>query len=230
MKYFKSIVLTAILILASADPINAHSLKDLEKMLGDKEKYFQPLDKKAPEFTLRDADGKTIRLKGFRDKVVVLHFIYTNCPDVCQLHAELIAKVQSMVNLTPMKDRVQFISITTDPKRDTPDILRAYGPSRGLNPVNWSFLTTTQNQEEDATRMLATRYGHKFTKVDERYQVHSVVTHVIDRQGRWRANFHGLRFDPTNLVLFINALTNNVTQDHHGKDEKGFWDKFKEMF
>jgi protein SCO1/2 len=199
-------------------------------MLGDKEKYFQPLDKPAPEFTLRDADGKTLRLKDFRNKVVVLHFIYTNCPDVCPLHAELIAKIQSLINQTPMKGRVQFISITTDPKTDTPDILRAYGKSRGLDSANWVFLTTNQDQEEDETRMLATRYRHSFTKIDGYYQVHSVVTHVIDRQGRWRANFHGLRFNPTNLVLFINALTNDVYENHHGKDEKNLWDKLKKVF
>jgi protein SCO1/2 len=210
-----------------AAPTAAHSPRDLERMLGDKEKYFQPLDKQAPGFTVRDADGKTVRLGDFLGNVVILHFIYASCPDVCPLHAEVLAKVQSMVNQTPMKDRVRFISITTDPNKDTSNVLRAYGPQRGLDPVNWDFLTTTEDQSEDATRLLAMRYGHKFTKVDDYYQAHSVVTHVIDRKGRWRANFHGLRFDPTNLVLFINALTNDVYEDHH---EKGFWDKIKKMF
>ena len=28
------------------------------------------------------------------------------------------------------------------------------------------------------------------------------MTHVIDKQGRWRANFHGLKFEPANLVVF----------------------------
>ena len=65
----------------------------------------------------------------------MLHFIYTNCPDLCPLHAELIAKIQSMVNLTPMKEGVRFISITTDPSKDRGEVLRDYG--HGLDPVNW---------------------------------------------------------------------------------------------
>src|SRR3546814_2754137 len=89
-----------------------------------------------------------------------------------------------MVNLTPMKAQVRFVSITTDPKNDTAEVLRDYGPARGLDPVNWTFLTTMPDQPEDATRRLAEDYGHKFKKTEEGYQVHGIVTHVIDREER----------------------------------------------
>src|SRR3546814_4464075 len=67
-------------------------------------------------------------------------------------------------------------------------------------PTRRSSDLTTPDQPEDATRLLAEAHGHKFTETEDGYQVHSVVTHVFDREGRWRANFHGLRFEPTNLV------------------------------
>ena len=203
------------LALAAAPAAFAHSLKDLESMLGDREQFFQPMDAAAPGFTLRDADGRTVRLSDLRGAVVVLNFIYAACPDICPLHAEKIAAVQAMVNRTPMKEQVRFVSVTTDPTRDTPAIMRAYGPTHGLDGVNWTFLTTTPGQPEDATRRLAEAYGHSFTKAGEGYQTHGIVTHVIDREGRWRGNFHGLRFQSVNLVLFINALVN----DHHHRDE-----------
>ncbi len=82
---------------------------------------------------------------------------------------------------------------------------------------------------EDATRKLAERYGHKFTLDQGGYQLHGVVTHVIDGEGRWRANFHGLEFDPTNLVVFVNALINDVHRPHP-HDQRGFWQKFQELF
>jgi protein SCO1/2 len=213
----------------SASPAAAHSPEDVEAMLNAKEKYFQPLDKPAPEFTLRDADGAAVRLADFLGKVVVMHFIYASCPDVCPLHAERIAEVQAMINQTPMKERVQFISVTTDPSKDTAAVLRAYGPAHGLDPVNWMFLTTTAEQPEEATRQLAQAYGHKFDKTPDGYQMHGIVTHVIDRDGRWRANFHGLKFEPVNLVLFVNALVNDVhpEQDHH---DESFWDKLRNLF
>ena len=198
-------------------------------MLGDKEKFFQPLDKPAPDFVLRNADGGSVGLSDLRGKVVVLHFIYARCPDVCPLHADRIAEIQQMVDQTPMKAQVQFISITTDPVNDDATVLRDYGPAHGLDPVNWTFLTTAPDQPEDTTRRLAEAYGHKFSKTEDGYQVHGIVTHVIDREGRWRANFHGLKFEPVNLVLFVNALVNDV---HHPNEhgQKSWWDRMRDLF
>lgn len=206
----------------------AHSLDEVDAMLQSDEKYFQQIDKPIPDFTLRTADGRVVRPADLAGKVVLLHFIYTSCPDVCPLHAEKIAEVQKMVNSTPMKDRVVFISITTDPRKDAPDVLKAYGPAHGLDPVNWLFLTTAPDQPEDATRKLAEAFGHKFTLTDDGYQMHGIVTHVIDREGRWRANFHGLNFQPINLVTFVNALTNNVERPHHEESE-GWLAKLKDL-
>ncbi len=224
-------VLAWVLTFAAALTVTAwaHSLKDLETMLGDREKYFQAIDKPAPDFALQDADGKPIGLSELRGKVVVLHFIYAGCPDVCPLHADKIAEVQAMINQTPMKELVRFVTITTDPKNDTPDVLRAYGGQHGLNLVNWVFLTTRQDQPEDATRQLAEQFGHKFVKAEDGYQVHGIVTHVIDQEGRWRANFHGLKFDPTNLVVFVNALVNDVHKPHQERG-RGLWERLKSLF
>ena len=216
-------ILGLALVAAASPPVSAHSLKSLENQLQNKEKYFQPLDKEAPDFELQDADGGTVGLRDLRGKVVVLYFIYTNCPDVCPLHAERIAEIQKMVNQTPMRDLVRFVMITSDPRRDTPEVMRAYGTAHGLDRENWTFLTSGPDRLT-ATRELVEKFGHKFTEVDGGYQVHSVVTHVIDRDGRWRANFHGLRFDPTNLVLFVNALVN----DAH--EEQGLWERIWNLF
>jgi protein SCO1/2 len=183
------LILALMVTAALAPTVSAHSLKDLETTLADKERYFQPIDKAAPTFTLRSADGATVTLADLRGKVIVLHFIYASCPDVCPLHADRIAEIQAMVNQTPMKEQVQFISVTTDPASDTAQVLHDYGPAHGLNSVNWAFLTTTPEQPEDTTRKLAESFGHKFTKTEEGYQMHGVVTHVIDKEGLWRANF-----------------------------------------
>jgi protein SCO1 len=207
----------------------AHSVEEVESDLGGKEKFFQKIDKPAPDFTLRDADDHSVRLAEFRHKVLVLHFVYTHCPDVCPLHARRIADVQSLVNQANMKDQVRFITITTDPTRDTPDVMREYGKVHGLDTVNWLFLTTTVEQPEDATRRLAEAFGHKFTKERDGYQMHGIVTHVIDRDGRWRGNFHGLEFDPVNMVIFVNALV-NADVPHHEENEGGIWNWMKGLF
>lgn len=215
MRLLLGLIALAALAVGLVHGARAHSLDDIDAMLQSDEKYFQQIDKPMPDFTLRAADGRIVRPADLAGKVVVLHFIYTSCPDVCPLHAEKIAEVQKMVNATPMKDRVVFVSFTTDPRKDTSDALKAYGPMHGLDPVNWLFLTTAPDQPEDMTSKLAEAFGHKFTLTDDGYQMHGIVTHVIDRKGRWRANFHGLNFQPINLLTLVNALTNNVERPHH---------------
>jgi len=207
----------------------AHSLQDLQQELLDDEKYFQVKNEPAPDFALQDAEGNPVRLQDLRGKAVVLHFVYAGCPDVCPLHAERIAQIQETVNATPMKEQVGFVTITTDPKRDTPDLLRGYGEAHGLDRANWSFLTSGPDRPEDTTRKLAESFGHRFSVASEGYQIHSVVTHIIDRNGQWVGNFHGLKFDPTSLVVFVNALGNDIAA--HGEDqERTVWETIRSLF
>jgi len=160
MELLKSVALAFALVTTIIAPVLAHSLEEVDQDLRDKDKYFQPVDSEAPSFSLQDADGRVVSLAGLRGKVVVLNFIYTNCPDVCPLHAERIAELQVMINQTPMKAMVEFVTITTDPKRDTGEVLRDYGKAHGLDPVNWVFLTATPDQPEDSTPGHARRRRH----------------------------------------------------------------------
>ncbi|QCM03417.1 SCO family protein (plasmid) [Agrobacterium tumefaciens] len=229
MRILRLATFVLVTMMASIAPALAHSIEEVDQDLRDKEKYFQPIDSEAPSFTLQDAGGRVIGLSDFRGKVVVLNFVYTNCPDVCPLHAERIAELQKMVNQTPMKAMVEFITITTDPKRDNGQVLRDYGSAHGLDSVNWVFLTAAPGQPENSTRKIAEAYGLKFTETDEGMQMHGIVTHVIDQDGRLRARFHGLQFEPVNLVVFVNALTNR-TQKPHGHPEPSLWKRLEGLF
>ncbi|MBY0331040.1 MAG: SCO family protein [Acetobacteraceae bacterium] len=212
----------------------AHSLPEVEARLHDREQFFQPFEARpAPDFALQDPEGRPVGLADLRGKVVVLHFIYASCPDVCPLHADLIARIQEMVSLTPMRERVRFVTITTDPERDTPEVMRGYGEARGLDPVNWTFLTSGAERPEEGRR-LAEAYGLRFVPTPDGMQMHAVVTHAIDREGRLRARFHGLGFDPTNLVVYLNALTHDEDDEAHAPPPRpappqGLWGRLRKL-
>jgi protein SCO1 len=194
--------------LGSIGSVQGHALAELEGMLLQREAYVEIVERPAPDFALAGADGRAVALADFRGKVVVLWFVYANCPDVCPLHSEAMADIQDSVNATPMRDLVRFVAITTDPRRDTAAVLRDYGVAHGLDPANWIFLTSGSDKPE-ATRALAEDYGLAFTPGEDGYQMHGVVTHLIDKSGKLRARYHGLKFDPNNLIVHINALTND---------------------
>lgn len=229
MQPLKGFALCFVLFAGLATPASSHSLDYVEQQLLDKEDYFQPVDSEAPDFALADAEGRPVRMTDLRGKVVVLHFIYTNCVDFCPLHTELIATLQSMINQTPMKTMVEFVTITTDPKHDTGQVLTDYGEAHGLDPVNWTFLTAGAEQPENTTRVLAKAYGLEFTQTEDGEQMHGVVTHVIDQDGRLKARFHGLKFEPLSLVTFVNALVNRDLPDD-GHSDPGFWGWLKALF
>jgi len=203
-----------------------HPGADLDAVMGDKERFFQAIDAPAPPFLLADAQGQPVRLSDFADKIVVLNFIFAGCTDVCPLHTALIADVQSKVNRTAMRDLVQFVSVTTDPATDTADVLQAYAATHGLDTDNWMFLTKQATDPEAATRQLAATYDVRFEPLGDGQQMHAAVTHVIDRGGRFAAKFHGLRFDPLNLLLYLNGLA-NAPSERLSAVQDGWWSRFK---
>ncbi len=204
------VAVTFALTAVSASRAMGHTLEELEQVLGKQEFYLELTNRQPPKFTLEDADGRSVSLDDFRGKVVVLDFIYASCREACPVQSDLVASIQEAVNATPMRDTVQFISITTDPERDTPDVLKSYGTVHGLDPANWVFLTSGPDRPT-ATRELGERYGLKFTRTEDGDFIHALVTHVIDKNGILRGRFHGLKFDPTNVILYVNALVN---EDH----------------
>ena len=214
--YFVSALIGGLIFAMSASA--NHPGNNLDEVMSEKETYFQAIDEPvAPPFELVNASGELIKLSGYDEKIVILNFIFANCAGVCPLHSERIADLQDKINATPMRDLVQFVSITTDPANDAGRALEEYGKTHGLDPINWTFLTKKPDDPEDFTRKLAAEYGVKFQPEEAGQQMHSVVTFIIDRGGRFAAKFHGLKFKPNNLVLYVNGLSH-----HENKVEKNF--------
>ena len=211
-------------VLTGAAALADHPGAGLDAVMGKRERYLEAIDRPVPTFVLQDTQGVLLSPREFEGKVVMLQFIYTHCPDVCPLHTDRLVEIQSLVNQTPMKELVQFVSITTDPTRDSVEVLQDYADTHGVDRVNWTLIRPQPGQAEDSTRKLAEAFGHRFTLGEHGLQMHGIVTHILDREGRWRANFHGLEFETNNMVQYVNQLTNE-----HGRrarqEPQGLWDR-----
>jgi protein SCO1 len=94
-----------------------------------------------PNVPLITQDGKTLHfyddmLKG---KIVLINFIYTECGDSCPLETAKLAQVYKLLGDRMGKD-IFFYSISVDPRRDTPAVLKAYARKFHTGP-GWYFLT-----------------------------------------------------------------------------------------
>jgi len=92
----------------------------------------------AVDFSLVDQKGATFRMSATRGKIVVLSFIYTHCADICPFIMMKIKEAQNLLGAD--MDKVAFVAITTDPKRDTPAVNASYSKEAGLYDT-WHFLT-----------------------------------------------------------------------------------------
>jgi protein SCO1/2 len=153
----------------------------------------QPLPKiaPAPEFTLISQDGAQVSLTDLRGKVVAVTFIYTLCTDTCPVLTPMMSFVQDRLG-PDFGTKIAFVSVTVDPKRDTPEVLKEYAQAFGANLAGWAFLTGAPDTIREVTR----RYGVFAAKTADGDVDHSFLTSVIDPRGVLRVQYLGARFDP----------------------------------
>ena len=86
--------------------------------------YGNIYEREAPNFTLTDQYGSEVSLSDFEDKVVLIFFGYTSCPDICPMTMSVVDNV--LDNLGDKSDQVQVLFISVDPERDTQEKLKSY--------------------------------------------------------------------------------------------------------
>lgn len=99
----------------------------------------------APETALTEArGGEPFRLSDLQSegKVALVSFIYTTCNGSCPATTHTMYRVQEALKEAGLfGDRVEFVSITLDPKTDRPEVLARYADIFAADPDAWHFLT-----------------------------------------------------------------------------------------
>jgi protein SCO1/2 len=149
----------------------------------------------APDFELVDQDGRPRSLASLRGKVVLLDFVWANCPGPCPILTGTHVRAQKILP-AEARERVWFASVTLDPERDTPEALRQYALKRGADLASWSFLTGPAAQVEDVVR----RYGVGSARLPNGEIQHVVVTFLIDAEGRVAKRYFGLEHHADDLA------------------------------
>lgn len=168
------------------------------------ETHGEPLSKigPAPEFALTNQDGKRIALKDLRGKVLAITFIFASCTDTCPLLTAKMAGLQDRLG-ADFGPQVFFISITVDPERDTPQVLKRYADAHRVNPGGWAFLTGTPEEIRD----VAGRYGIFYKKTPGGDIEHTFLTSLVDPGGTLRVQYMGVRFDPDEMLRDLQSLS-----------------------
>ena len=155
----------------------------------------------APKFALTSQDGAEVTLDSLRGKVLAVTFIYTFCPDICPLLTDKMAEVQKELG-ADFGSKVAFVSITIDPERDTPAVLKEYAKAFGADVPGWRFLTG----KPERVLEVAHRYGVAVAKQADGAVDHTLLTTLVDRQGTMRVQYLGYRFDEEEFRSDLQSL------------------------
>jgi protein SCO1/2 len=116
----KSFLAASLLLLAAC-----HHRSDLPRLF------------EVPNARLVAETGKPVQLAANKGYVTVYDFIFTNCAGSCPIMTGAMRRVTAKV---PKDAPVRFVSISVDPTRDTPAVLREYA-RKVRNDDRWTFLT-----------------------------------------------------------------------------------------
>ena len=98
-----------------------------------------------PNVPLTAANGQTLRFSDFRGKYVVLAPFLTLCQDECPLITGAYFAMERDVKAAGLGNRVEFVTVSVDPWRDTPARDAAFERRFG---ANWLMLTGSQSTLE----------------------------------------------------------------------------------
>ncbi|WHX38886.1 SCO family protein [Mesobacillus sp. AQ2] len=159
--------------------------------------YFLVRDANAqiPEgITLLTMDEEKYTFGEDTDTIKLVEFIYTNCPDICPTTTQEMNLLRNdLIKENVYGDKVQFLTITIDPYRDSPEVLRKYMENFGLeNDGNWIFLTgdpANTLEEQQKIKNVADTFKFQYRDPGNGFYVHSTFTYLIDENNKFIKKF-----------------------------------------
>ena len=132
------------------------------------------------QFQLLYGDGKKFTYDNLKNKFSLIYFGFSYCPDVCPTILQKMAKVTSLLSEEQL-DRLQFIFVSVDPSRDTPEVLSAYVAQFS------DKIQGITGEKEEIDKLVSSLKGY-YAKIDNKedsnnyYVDHSSFIYLLDPQ------------------------------------------------
>ena len=137
---------------------------------------------------LLDQDGRAIDLDVYRGKKVLVTMFYSSCENVCSMIAYHMQRIERALP-EAKRGRLRVLMVSFDPKRDTPEALRAFARGHRADPARW----TLARADESDVRELAAVLGIRYRQLDGGVFNHSSVISLLDADGVIRARTADLK-------------------------------------
>ena len=164
-----------------------------------------------PAFTLTDQDGQTVSLKTLSEKILIVNFFYTRCPNICGVVNN---NISGLIDEYSRNKMVQFVTITVDPEHDSVPVIKAYANKYKANPSKWMFLTG-----DTATIYSLSRNGFLVNALQEGSAdfIYSDKIILVDKKKQLRGYYSGT--DADEITRLDNEIKVQITEELRNRDK-----------
>lgn len=140
-----------------------------------------------PDFSLEDQDGKVFSLRKLSGKIWIVDFFYSSCKGPCPM---LSSRLSDLHKKFENDSRVGFLSISTDPEKDTSEVLKLYAKKFDADS-RWVFLT---GRKEEVYRLANQGFKLSLQEVEGAAEPisHSTRLALVDSIGWVRGFYEGV--------------------------------------
>ena len=161
-----------------------------------------------PNQAFVDQDGRARDFNSIRgDRPIAVTFIYTKCPipTFCPAMDRQFAEAQALIKDKGLQGKAGLLSVSFDPKNDTPAVLKQHARKLGADPEVWTFATGDREEiDRFASSLLLTLVRGEAANPDE--IGHTLRTTVVDSSGRITKSYSGADWTPAELVAELERL------------------------
>ena len=149
---------------------------------------------KVNPFTLTNQLGQTVTLADLKGKVWVADIIFALCPGPCPKMTQEMADVS---NAFMPDEPLRFVTLTTHPENDTPEVLKKYSEQFGADPQRWHFLTGSKsellsNLAIGSLKLSAVEKGKDLRESANDLFIHTTMFVLVDKAGKIRGFYESL--------------------------------------
>lgn len=151
------------------------------------------------DFSLTNSAGGIVTRSDLKGKILVVDFLFTSCSTTCPIVNRQMAQIQQ---LTTNDTNLKLVSLTVDPRDDTPNVLAKYGETFGADTHRWLFLTGDKAALYGliGQSFLAKDQDDPFAYMPGNF-AHTERIAVVDSKGNLRGYFDGLNQNTAGAVV-----------------------------
>ena len=161
------------------------------------------IGKPVGDYTLRDRDGREVRLADYRGKPLLVSFIYTGCFQVCPATTKFLGSAVDEAQRVLSANAFHVVTVGFNLPFDTPGAMREFQKRQSIDLANWDFLAADAATVDGLARDLGFVWVPTAAGFDHLTQVT-----ILDGRGRVFRQVYGASFE---LPLFVGPLRELVT-------------------